>query len=767
LGFWSRNCCRNKVIPGSNPDKQQTRSKFRMKHSHEQKQKKRMRTGLSIRLILSVAVVVLAGIAGQAQAGTNDSPAALTNHAATPNAVAPQPAAKRTALPERAQAGTFTSALESQVHDTPQPAAVAKEPPLTFTEKTERFGLVLLSILACFHFGPKWYRKWKARPDAWAEMQSQVVDVSSGAVGEQISFSQFASKLQTTAAATPGSADQAGLQQYLQIAPNQIGGLRRTFSEIEAAADEPDRQKTIAALYRDLQTFRTIPGLQAHYSAWELSGALEGLLKQMTGKADNVTVSTLRTAEAGLVLLEELSHEGVNPDLSRVPPARLLVVDDDPISRVAVSSSLKKVFAQPDVAPDGNAGFALAEKTAYDLAFLDIEMPGMDGYELCAKIHETTANASTPVVFVTRHSDFETRAKSARSGGQDLIAKPFLSFEITVKAISMVLRRRLGTPAPETEPNTADKQQLPGTKLPEAPKAQSGPIQPPAQTIVAAANTPPKPQPASPATPAQTPAASAPPPASATRAEVSRNAAPTFFSQAPTHIEAIRHQLQALSYAGPEAGNTDIFRNVNVSMLWLAAEAERAGLAASSRLASTLQALMKKLIENRKNVTPSTLAAAGAAVDLLEEFCSAGSNPDLADPPIRILVVDDDPIARRAMSGAIQLAFSKPDAADTGEEAVAQAVEKKFDVIFMDIQMPGMDGFAACARIHETALNAQTPVLFVTSHSDLKSREKATEAGGCGFIPKPVLAAEITLQALTLILRARLGRTVAEPQLVS
>ena len=81
--------------------------------------------------------------------------------------------------------------------------------------------------------------------------------------------------------------------------------------------------------------------------------------------------------------------------------------------------------------------------------------------------------------------------------------------------------------------------------------------------------------------------------------------------------------------------------------------------------------------------------------------------------------------------------------------------------------MPGMDGFAACAKIHETTLNAQTPVLFVTSHSDLKSREKATEAGGCGFIPKPVLAAEITLQALTLILRSRLGRVVAEPQLVS
>jgi len=237
-------------------------------------------------------------------------------------------------------------------------------------------------------------------------------------------------------------------------------------------------------------------------------------------------------------------------------------------------------------------------------------------------------------------------------------------------------------------------------------------------------------------------------------------------AQARSHIEAIRHQLQALGYAGPDVGSTEIFRNVNLSMLWLGAEADRAGLQAAARLSASLQGLMKKLLDNRKNVTPSTLAAAGAGVDLLEELCVEGIKPDLNEPPIRILVVDDDPIARRAMSAAIQLAFPKPDAADSGEEAVARANDTKFDVIFLDIQMPGIDGFAACTKIHETPLNGQTPVLFVTSHSDLKSREKATEAGGYGFIPKPVLAAEITLQAWTLILRARLGRMEQEPQLV-
>ena len=188
----------------------------------------------------------------------------------------------------------------------------------------------------------------------------------------------------------------------------------------------------------------------------------------------------------------------------------------------------------------------------------------------------------------------------------------------------------------------------------------------------------------------------------------------------------------------------------------------------TSQTASLRRAHIKKLLENHKNVTPSALAAATRAVDLLEELCLGGKNPDLDNPAIRILVVDDDPIARRAMSGAIQLAFSKPDSADTGVEAVALSVDKPFDVIFLDIQMPGMDGFAACAKIRETTLNAQTPIIFVTSHSDVASREKATAAGGNGFIPKPVLAAEITLQALTFILRSRIEKKpTLEPQLAA
>ena len=145
----------------------------------------------------------------------------------------------------------------------------------------------------------------------------------------------------------------------------------------------------------------------------------------------------------GVDLLEDLCKPGLKADLLTNPPLRLLTVDDDLISRKAVALALRKALNQPDLAENGELALALANKQSYDVIFLDVQMPGMDGFELCAKIHETAPNRTTPVVFVTCQSDFDARAQSILSGGSDLIGKPFLTFEITVKALTLALRGRL------------------------------------------------------------------------------------------------------------------------------------------------------------------------------------------------------------------------------------------------------------------------------------------------------------------------------------
>jgi DNA-binding response OmpR family regulator len=67
----------------------------------------------------------------------------------------------------------------------------------------------------------------------------------------------------------------------------------------------------------------------------------------------------------------------------------------------------------------------------------------MDGFELCTKIRALPNNKGTPIIFVTSLTDFKSRAKSSLSGGTDLIAKPFMFIELTVKALNHVLRGHL------------------------------------------------------------------------------------------------------------------------------------------------------------------------------------------------------------------------------------------------------------------------------------------------------------------------------------
>jgi putative two-component system response regulator len=77
-------------------------------------------------------------------------------------------------------------------------------------------------------------------------------------------------------------------------------------------------------------------------------------------------------------------------------------------------------------------------------------------------------------------------------------------------------------------------------------------------------------------------------------------------------------------------------------------------------------------------------------------------------------------------------------------------------VIFTDIQMPEMDGFALCKKIRDGSANPHTPVVFVTSFIDMQSRNQAAESGGTDFICKPFLPIEISVKALTLTWETRL-----------
>jgi CheY-like chemotaxis protein len=104
--------------------------------------------------------------------------------------------------------------------------------------------------------------------------------------------------------------------------------------------------------------------------------------------------------------------------------------------------------SRPKGTEDPASALQMLKEKHCDLVLLDIEMPGMDGFELCKRMRALPGYQRTPVIYVTAHSDFEYRAKSVLSGGNDLIAKPVFPIELAVKAVTHLLKSRLAEPSP-------------------------------------------------------------------------------------------------------------------------------------------------------------------------------------------------------------------------------------------------------------------------------------------------------------------------------
>ena len=131
---------------------------------------------------------------------------------------------------------------------------------------------------------------------------------------------------------------------------------------------------------------------------------------------------------------------------------------------------------------------------------------------------------------------------------------------------------------------------------------------------------------------------------------------------------------------------------------------------------------------------------------------------------IRILAVYDDPVTCRAMESVLQSVFENPHFAEDGESAMAVAGEQAFDVIFIDVALQGIDGYAVCGMLRQIAMHHYTPVVLVTDRADASARAEANAWGADDLISKPLLAVEVTLKALILALRYRLAGGGATPR---
>lgn len=238
----------------------------------------------------------------------------------------------------------------------------------------------------------------------------------------------------------------AARERFLARVPEDftdLQGVSREFAQDPAAAG---RSGTLQEFCRQMHQLAAGAALARCQYVALMSGALEAMLYELTDKPQFLNPSTSRTISSGVEFLGSLIENARTGRRAEALVGEVLVVDDDPLANRIAMAALNRAKLTGVAVESPLAALELLARKRFDLFLFDVEMPQLNGYELCRKLRAMDGYERTPVIYVTSHSDFENHAKSILAGGNDLIAKPIFPIELAVKAVMHLIRGKLAMP---------------------------------------------------------------------------------------------------------------------------------------------------------------------------------------------------------------------------------------------------------------------------------------------------------------------------------
>ena len=119
--------------------------------------------------------------------------------------------------------------------------------------------------------------------------------------------------------------------------------------------------------------------------------------------------------------------------LAKKTKADLLVVDDTPANLQLLTGLLREQGYVVRAALNGELALKAVVQQPPDLILLDIKMPGMDGFEVCAELKRRSESRDIPVIFISALSDTQDKVRAFEMGGADYITKPFHESEVLAR----------------------------------------------------------------------------------------------------------------------------------------------------------------------------------------------------------------------------------------------------------------------------------------------------------------------------------------------
>ncbi len=117
----------------------------------------------------------------------------------------------------------------------------------------------------------------------------------------------------------------------------------------------------------------------------------------------------------------------------------------------------------------------------------------------------------------------------------------------------------------------------------------------------------------------------------------------------------------------------------------------------------------------------------------------------------RVLLIEDNAQNRYLITFLLKASEFEVATAEDGTEALAMAADGDFDLVLLDIQLPGMDGYEVARALRQNARLHGVPIVAVTSHAMTGDRERALAAGCDGYIEKPIDPETFVAQVRTFL----------------
>jgi DNA-binding response OmpR family regulator len=219
--------------------------------------------------------------------------------------------------------------------------------------------------------------------------------------------------------------------------------LRELFQLLARERTGPEQEDRLQEVFCKVHFLAGEAGQTEFAQLAQTTAVFDALLQALMEDPSRLGPPMLRTLGSLVDLVGLLLQLACDSLLGAPLSARVLVVNDDVMAnQTAVAASRQ---AQLDVwsTEDSVVAWQWINSEHFDLILLNMEMPILNGLELCKRLRKVPGYEKTPVIFVSPHDNLDSRARSTLGGGDDLIAKPFLPQELAAKVVMHLVRRQM------------------------------------------------------------------------------------------------------------------------------------------------------------------------------------------------------------------------------------------------------------------------------------------------------------------------------------